>query len=82
MLRFDDARFRRHASLSDAPDERGQRQFRFLGRFVVGVGWHDLMRDQIARGKLVPVLEKFCEPFPGYYLFYPPAGTPRRRYER
>ena len=21
--------------------------------------------------ELVPVLEEFCEPFPGYYLFYP-----------
>ena len=29
------------------------------------------VRDEIARGELVRVLEKFCEPFPGYYLYYP-----------
>ena len=29
------------------------------------------VREEIGRGELVPVLEKFCEPFPGYYLFYP-----------
>ena len=29
------------------------------------------VRDEIERGELVPVLEKFCEPFAGYYLFYP-----------
>jgi DNA-binding transcriptional LysR family regulator len=29
------------------------------------------VRGEIERGELVPVLEKFCEPFPGYYLFYP-----------
>ena len=33
--------------------------------------YEDQVRDEIARGELVPVLEKFCEPFPGYYLFYP-----------
>ncbi|MDB4887417.1 MAG: LysR substrate-binding protein [Gemmatimonadetes bacterium] len=29
------------------------------------------VREELARGELVSVLEKFCEPFPGYYLFYP-----------
>jgi len=29
------------------------------------------VRDALARGDLVPVLEKFCAPFPGYYLYYP-----------
>jgi DNA-binding transcriptional LysR family regulator len=29
------------------------------------------VRDALARGELVRVLEKFCEPFPGYYLYYP-----------
>jgi len=29
------------------------------------------VRDEVARGELVPVLEEFCEPFPGYYLYYP-----------
>jgi DNA-binding transcriptional LysR family regulator len=29
------------------------------------------VRDELASGKLVRVLDKFCEPFPGYYLYYP-----------
>jgi DNA-binding transcriptional LysR family regulator len=29
------------------------------------------VRDQLARGELVRVLDTFCEPFPGYYLYYP-----------
>jgi len=29
------------------------------------------VRDAIQRGELVCVLEQFCEPFPGYYLYYP-----------
>jgi DNA-binding transcriptional LysR family regulator len=29
------------------------------------------VRESLARGELVRVLEKFCEPFPGYYLYYP-----------
>jgi len=29
------------------------------------------VRDALASGQLVRVLEKFCEPFPGYYLYYP-----------
>jgi DNA-binding transcriptional LysR family regulator len=29
------------------------------------------VRDEIARGELVSVLDKFCTPFPGYYLYYP-----------
>lgn len=29
------------------------------------------VRDALARGELVSVLEKFCAPFPGYYLYYP-----------
>ena len=39
-----------------------------LGLAIV---YEDQVRDEIARGELVRVLEKFCEPFPGYYLFYP-----------
>jgi len=31
----------------------------------------DRVREQIASGALVSVLEEFCEPFPGYYLYYP-----------
>jgi DNA-binding transcriptional LysR family regulator len=29
------------------------------------------VRDAIDRGELVSVLEKYCAPFPGYYLYYP-----------
>jgi DNA-binding transcriptional LysR family regulator len=29
------------------------------------------VRDALERGLLVRVLEKFCEPFAGYYLYYP-----------
>jgi DNA-binding transcriptional LysR family regulator len=29
------------------------------------------VRDAIERGQLVPVLEQYCAPFPGYYLYYP-----------
>ena len=28
-------------------------------------------RDDLARGDLVPVLEEFSAPFPGFYLYYP-----------
>ena len=31
----------------------------------------DRVRDELARGTLVTVLEKFSTPFPGYYLYYP-----------
>lgn len=39
-----------------------------LGLAIV---YEDQVREEVARGELVPVLEKFCEPFPGYFLFYP-----------
>jgi DNA-binding transcriptional LysR family regulator len=29
------------------------------------------VRDALASGALVRVLERYCEPFPGYYLYYP-----------
>lgn len=29
------------------------------------------VRDAIARGALVPVLEEYATPFPGFYLYYP-----------
>jgi DNA-binding transcriptional LysR family regulator len=29
------------------------------------------VRDAIERGQLVSLLEEFCTPFPGYYLYYP-----------
>jgi DNA-binding transcriptional LysR family regulator len=39
-----------------------------LGLTIV---YEDQVRDEVARGELVPVLEEFCEPFAGYYLYYP-----------
>jgi DNA-binding transcriptional LysR family regulator len=31
----------------------------------------DRVRGDVARGELVPVLEEFSMPFPGFYLYYP-----------
>ena len=31
----------------------------------------DHVKEALDRGELVSVLEKFCAPFPGYYLYYP-----------
>ena len=31
----------------------------------------DRVRDELARGALVMVLEEFSMPFPGYYLYFP-----------
>ena len=37
----------------------------------VTLAFESHVRDAIARGELVSVLEEFCTPFPGYYLYYP-----------
>jgi DNA-binding transcriptional LysR family regulator len=44
-----------------------------LARAGVGLAivYEDQVRDDIARGDLVPVLEDFSTPFPGYYLYFP-----------
>lgn len=39
-----------------------------LGLAIV---YEDQVRAEVARGELVPLLQEFCEAFPGYYLFYP-----------
>lgn len=31
----------------------------------------DLVRDQIAEGRLIPLLDAWSPPFPGYYIYYP-----------
>jgi DNA-binding transcriptional LysR family regulator len=37
----------------------------------VTMAFEDNVRDELERGELARVLEKFCQPFPGYYLYYP-----------
>lgn len=39
------------------------------GGFTFGV--EETFRRHIERGELVPVLEEFCPPFPGFFLYYP-----------
>jgi DNA-binding transcriptional LysR family regulator len=34
-------------------------------------GMEETFRPYIARGELVPMLEEFCPPFPGFFLYYP-----------
>lgn len=31
----------------------------------------DVVREHVAQGRLVRVLEDWCEPFSGYHLYYP-----------
>lgn len=45
-----------------------------LGLTITYASW---VREQIERGELVPVLEEYCSPFPGFYLYFP-----RRRHRR
>ena len=44
-----------------------------LARAGVGLSmvYQGQVRDEVARGELVPVLEEFSTPFPGFYLYYP-----------
>lgn len=35
------------------------------------IGMEDTLRPYIQRGELLPVLEDFCPPFAGFYLYYP-----------
>jgi DNA-binding transcriptional LysR family regulator len=35
------------------------------------IGMEDTFRPYIARGELVPVLERYCPSFPGFFLYYP-----------
>ncbi|EIM27532.1 LysR family transcriptional regulator [Microvirga lotononidis] len=34
-------------------------------------GMEETFRPYLARAELVPLLEEFCPPFPGFYLYYP-----------
>jgi DNA-binding transcriptional LysR family regulator len=31
----------------------------------------DMVQSHIAAGRLVPVLAEWCQPFPGYHLYFP-----------
>jgi DNA-binding transcriptional LysR family regulator len=44
-----------------------------LAKAGVGItlATEDRVRDELARGELVAVLEEFSTPFPGFYLYYP-----------
>src|ERR671939_149939 len=44
-----------------------------LARAGVGLAivYEGQVRDEVARGDLVPVLEAFSTPIPGFYLYYP-----------
>ncbi len=46
------------------------RRFAIAGLGVT-LAFEGHVRGAIARGELVPILEEFCAPFPGYYLYYP-----------
>lgn len=37
----------------------------------VTLSFESHVRDALERGQLVSILEEFCMPFPGYYLYYP-----------
>ena len=52
------------------------------GLAIAGLGitlsYEDHVRGALAEGKLVSVLEEFCTPFPGYYLYYPQRRSASR----
>jgi DNA-binding transcriptional LysR family regulator len=41
-----------------------------LDGFGLTIVYEDQVRDEVARGELVPVLDAYCAPFSGYYLYY------------
>jgi DNA-binding transcriptional LysR family regulator len=49
---------------SDTPDD-------IAAGLGLTIAYDSHVRDALERGELVSVLEKFCEPFPGSYLYYP-----------
>jgi DNA-binding transcriptional LysR family regulator len=42
-------------------------------------GMEETFRAHLVRGELVTVLEEFCAPFPGFYLYYPKRVHPSLR---
>jgi DNA-binding transcriptional LysR family regulator len=47
-----------------------------LGGFGLAYVPEDLARPHVANGRLKPVLEDWCPPFPGYHLYYPSRRQP------
>ena len=42
-----------------------------LAGLGLSLGGGEVIRSHIERGQLIPVLEEFSPPFPGFYLYYP-----------
>ncbi|HSC89409.1 MAG TPA: LysR substrate-binding domain-containing protein, partial [Polyangiaceae bacterium] len=42
-----------------------------LAGYGVAYVYADAVTEHVAAGRLVRVLEKWCPPFPGYYLYHP-----------
>ena len=51
-------------------DAAMNRRFAIAGLGVT-LAFEGHVREAVARGELISVLEEFCAPFPGYYLYYP-----------
>lgn len=47
-----------------------------LAGFGLAFVMEDSVAEHIAAGRLVPVLEKWSQPFPGYHLYYPSRRQP------
>ena len=43
---------------------------------AIGIALDSYVRDDLTRGDLVSVLDEYCTPFPGYYLYYPERRKP------
>ena len=37
----------------------------------LGLAFEDAVKGLIEQGRLVQVLDDWCQPFPGYFLYYP-----------
>jgi len=44
--------------------------------FGLGFVMEDDVRTQLAQGRLVRVLDDWCQPFAGYHLYYPSRRQP------
>jgi DNA-binding transcriptional LysR family regulator len=44
--------------------------------FGIAFLMEDMMAEHIAAGRLVPVMQDWCTPFPGYHLYYPSRRQP------